>query len=142
VQGAGRPPDFFGTLGPRGTATRAAPCPGDTHVSHLLRKSCLVVLCALLLVSMGSCGGDAIVAVGNLQIANDPGSLFTINGVEIAGPPNIAAPLFLVPGDTTTFVDLPVGFYDVEIFWTDATSDVFLDVLINEGLTASVVGLN
>ena len=80
--------------------------------------------------------------LGTLEIVNDPASLNDIEAFDIhlVGGWTDHYDLLLTPNDSFA-IDLWADDYTVELFWSDATSDI-VDVSVLEDFTTTVTGLN
>ena len=116
-------------------------------IARLVRRlagPALVGIVSLLVPACGGGGGSSYDPyVGTLEVRNDSFSFFGIDTVEVSQPfgPVDAYDVFLAPGERD-FIDLAPDLYDVELFWSDGSSDFFPGIAVYDHDTTVLVGSN
>lgn len=112
-------------------------------LARRLAAPALAIAASLLTPGCGGGGGYYDPFVGTLEVRNDVFSIFGIDTVEVSQPfgPVDAFDVFLAPGERD-FIDLLPDLYDVELFWSDGSSDFFSGIAIYDHETTVLLGSN
>ena len=93
-------------------------------------RRALAGVTALALMGVTGCGGGGGYSspyVGTLELTNSAFSTFGVDSVdldEVGGPDHFHYDVFLAPGELTDF-DLFPDSYDVTVFWSDGSVDLY-----------------
>jgi hypothetical protein len=115
----------------------------STNVRTLRTAVALAALLCLV-VALPGCGSGygGLDYAGTLAVENDPFSFFVIEAFDVQAGlgPVEHYDVDLFPGEGFG-LDLYPDDYDVELFWSDGSSD-FFSVTVFDGLTTTITGIN
>lgn len=103
---------------------------------------------AILVVLTLACGGGGggRVPSGHLEVLNGGTSnmtgLFVTPSSSGTWGVDQLAPNDLLPGESLTLAGVDPGYYDVEAFYFDGSTDRVFDVLVQDGVTTTVTSMN
>ena len=110
----------------------------------LPRRFALLAVVLVAAVAVSGCGGNSFAPLaGTLEVHNSAASFFGIDAVEISVPfgPVDHHDVFLAPGQSFV-IDLQPDSYDIDLYWSDGSTESYTSYDINDGDYRVITGFN